>query len=166
MVLSGPGFADDIKAGKETHLTSTNQRIDKLFVAEYIKFDRTKDIKGVLMCGALKNVYAILAGLKNLKKDTKTWQIFITEVVKEMKAILKANGAEPGTVNLACGIGDLKLTCDMPSRNYQYGQELRKNPSAKPDKTVEGLTALNKIKRGEIIIPDAAIKLKDLMEKI
>ena len=166
MVLSGPGFADDIKSGEKTYLTSTDPRVDKLFAADFIEFDHTNDEKGVLMCGALKNIYAILAGLNNLKKDSELWREFIDTVSDEMRDVLAANGADPKTVVLYCGIGDLELTCDMPSRNYQYGQEFRKNPKAKPDKTVEGLTALAKIKRGEIILPDTAVKLKELMEII
>ena len=166
MVLSGPGFAEDIKAGKETFLTATDERIKRIFQADFLKFDYTDDEKGVLMCGSLKNVYAILAGLLNLKKGTSKWRDFIDVVSREMKDILKANGANPKTVDLACGIGDLELTCDIPSRNYQYGQILRDNHNAVPDKTVEGLTALNKIKRGEIKIPDSTIKLYELMEKI
>ena len=166
MIISGPGFADDIKAGKPTKLTSTDQRINQLFETDFLTFDKTDDEKGVLMCGSLKNVYAILAGLENLKKDTPTWHEFIGEVGSEMKDILRSNGADPKTVDLVCGIGDLKLTCDTPSRNYQYGQILRKDPTAKPDKTVEGLTALNKIKRGEIEIPDTATHLLNLIQRI
>ena len=43
MVLSGPGFADDIKAGKKTKLTATDERIINLFGTEYLSFDYTDD---------------------------------------------------------------------------------------------------------------------------
>ena len=115
MVLSGPGFANDIKAQKKTLLTATDSRIVDLFSTDYMKFDFTDDRRGVLMCGALKNVYAILAGLKNLKRETALWREFINDVTEEMKLILTENGAEEDTVELACGVGDLKLTCGMPS---------------------------------------------------
>lgn len=166
MILSGPGFAEDIKAGKTTLLTATDKRIPEIFKADFLKFDYTSDETGVLMCGSLKNVYAILAGLLNLKKDTPEWNKYITDVTAEMREILEINGANPKTVDLVCGIGDLKLTCDLPSRNYQYGQILRKTPYAKPDKTVEGLTALRKIKRGEIKLPDNIPILNKIMEVI
>ena len=115
MVLSGPGFANDIKAQKKTLLTATDSRIVDLFSTDYMKFDFTDDRRGVLMCGALKNVYAILDGLKNLKRETALWREFINDVTEEMKLILTENGAEEDTVELACGVGDLKLTCGMPS---------------------------------------------------
>lgn len=166
MVISGPGFADDIKAGKETKLTATDSRVVEMFGTDFLTFDMTKDKRGVLMCGALKNVYAILAGLLDLKRGTSEWNDFIKAAAQEMKDILALNGAHPETVDLVCGIGDLKLTCDTPSRNYQYGCILRRDSNAKPDKTVEGLTALNKIKRGEIKIPDSVVLLCKLMEKI
>lgn len=165
MVLSGPGFAADIKAGKKTKLTATSDLIVKLFGTDYLTFDQTMDKRGVLMCGALKNVYAILAGLLNLKPGTSQHEEFLTEVAEEMQALLSANGADPATVKLACGEGDLRLTCDEPSRNYEFGQKVRLNPKYKPDNTVEGLSTLRRIKRGEIKVPDGAVKLKELIEK-
>lgn len=163
MVLSGPGFADDIKAGKETHLTATDERVVDLFTTDFLTFDFTSDKNGVLMCGALKNIYAIYAGYLGLKPGTDGHEKFLTEVAEEMKAVLSANNGNPETVELACGKGDLRLTCDFPSRNYEFGQILRNNSDARPEKTVEGLTALLKVKRGEIKVPDTAIKLKELI---
>ena len=162
MVLSGPGFAEDIKAGKDTLLTATDKRIVELFTTDYLKFDFTSDKKGVLMCGALKNVYALFAGYLGLTPGTTKHEEFLTEVAEEMKALLSANGANPKTVELACGKGDLRLTCDFPSRNYEFGKILSKDSHAIPEKTVEGLTALSKIKRGEIRISESALKLKAL----
>ena len=164
MVLSGPGFADDIKAKKQTYLTATDERVVELFGTDYVTFDRTTDRRGVLMCGALKNVYAILAGILDLKKGSAAWQKFIDEVLGEMRLVLSANGADAKTVDLVCGQGDLKLTCNLPSRNYEFGQILRKNPTAEPEKTVEGISALKRISRGEIIVPEGAEKLRMLRD--
>lgn len=166
MVLSGPGFADDIKAQKKTLLTATDSRIVDLFSTDYLRFDFTDDRRGVLMCGALKNVYAILAGLKGLKRETGPWREFVDTVSNEMKALLKENGAEEGTVDLACGIGDLKLTCGMPSRNYEYGTILRKKPDYEPTNTVEGLSAISRIRRYEISIPDEAKLLREVLSAV
>lgn len=165
MVLSGPGFADDIKAAKNTKLTATDDRIIELFETNYLTFDKTNDKRGVLMCGALKNVYAILAGLEELEPNTEEHARFLTDVSEEMKALLSANSAQPETVDLVCGKGDLKITCAYPSRNYEFGRILCKNPNAEPEKTVEGISALKRIKRGEIIVPIEAVKLKDLMSR-
>ncbi len=166
MVISGPGYAEDIKGKKVTHLTATDLRIVKMFANDYIDFDETRDRRGVLMCGALKNVYALLAGLKDLHPVSREHRQFLAAAAKEMQDILAANGADPETVNLNCGKGDLKITCYYPSRNYEYGQILRKNPAAHPTKTVEGLSALRRIRRGEIKVPDTATLLKELLDAI
>lgn len=163
--ISGPGFAVDIVAGKQTHLTATSKPTAKLFTTEYLSFDLTDDFKGVLMCGALKNVYAILAGLYDLQRDSSQTKQFLKDVSEEMQALLWANGARPDTVKLACGIGDLELTCGFPSRNYEFGHTLRTHKFSEPDKTVEGLTALRKIKRGEIIIPENLRYLNEIIER-
>ncbi len=164
MVLSGPGFADDIKAKKSTVFSITDDRITKMFAANYIKFDPVDDRHGVLMCGALKNVYAILAGYKGLKPQTITMRNFLEEVSSEMAEILKINSCDPSTVYHACGIGDLTLTCSPQSRNYEFGEKVRLNPNYRPEKTVEGWTALTKIKRSVIKIPQGMKKLNELIE--
>ncbi|MBR3332601.1 hypothetical protein IKG28_03180 [Candidatus Saccharibacteria bacterium] len=165
MIISGPGFADDIKAHKNAKLTATDNRIEELFGTDYLTFDRTTDEKGVLMCGALKNVYALYCGLLGLKAGTGEHMEFLKGTANEMKLVLLENGAKAETVDLVCGKGDLKITCDFPSRNYEFGQILRKNPKAEPEKTVEGLSALKKIKNGEIMVPKEATKLKDLISR-
>ena len=164
MVLSGPGFADDIKAHEQTILTATDARVIKLFSTDYLSFDYTPDVRGALLCGALKNVYAVLAGLLGLEAGSSEWETFIKGACREMKAILVANGAESATVDLACGVGDLRLTCNFPSRNYEFGRILKSNPNAVPEKTVEGISILAKIRRGELVIPESAVRLKKLIE--
>ena len=153
-VLSGAGFADDIKAGKTVRLTATDARVVKMFAARYVKFDMTDDRLGVLICGALKNIYAIKAGMLKLKSNTKKKEDYIYDVVKEMGLILKENGADPRTVGLACGMKDLILTCGINSRNYRFGVEYSVNAECKPEQTVEGLSALRRVARGDIVVPE------------
>ena len=163
MVLSGPGFASDIKEGKRIRLTVTDSRVNDLFKSVFIDFDYTKDRQGVLLCGALKNVYAILSGYLELERETTEWKEFINDVVGEMKEILVLNFAEAKTVDLACGVGDLELTAGYPSRNYEFGREKRENPDYEAEKTVEGLSALGQIINGEIKISDDLPLLNQLI---
>ena len=135
----------------------------KLFDTDYISFDHTKDLRGVLMCGALKNVYAIRAGYLGLKPGTAEHQQFITDVAKEMEVILLANGAMRDTVYHYCGVDDLKLTCNLPSRNYEFGMKKRENPDYQPEKTVEGVATLARIVAGEIEVPLEASILKEII---
>ena len=118
------------------------------------------------MCGSLKNVYAILAGLRRLKRESAEWREFVRQAKEEMELILEANGADANTVDLACGIGDLKLTCGLPSRNYEYGTILRDNPAYEPTNTVEGLSAIRRIARYEINVPGKAKLLKEVINAV
>ncbi len=163
MVLSGPGFAEDIKRALPTHLTATDERVAEMFGTEYLDFDLTDDRKGVLMCGALKNVYALWAGYLDLKPVSREHRQFLHRVSLEMADILELNGARGETVRMNCGVGDLKITCGPPSRNYEYGQRLRENVNTEPDKTVEGLSALRRIRRGEIEVPKNAKYLREIL---
>ena len=164
-VLSGPGFARDLRDQRETLLTATGQIVAELFGRPYLKFDFTSDKKGVLMCGALKNVYAILAGKLELEPGSKEYDQFLEEAAEEMREILKVNGCEGETVSLSCGVGDLALTCTMGSRNFKFGRKLAEDPTAQPEETVEGVSALKRIERGEIIVPAEAFRLKYLLNE-
>lgn len=165
MVLSGPGFASDIKAHKDTLLTASDKRIIEMFGTNYLKFDFSNDIKGILMCGALKNAYAILAGILDLKAGTEEHEKFLSEVAEEMKEVLEFNGAKGETVELSCGKGDLRLTCNEPSRNYGFGKKVRLDPNYHTDETVEGIVVLQKIRDGAIKIPNSAKYLHDLIRR-
>ncbi len=164
MIVSGPGFANDIKVEKKTKLTVTDAKIAELLATDFITFDFTSDKRGVLMCGALKNVYAIYAGMLGIKPGTTKHELYIDSATNELKEILTANGAKADTVELSCGRGDLIITCGPPSRNYEFGQMLKKDMIAKPEKTVEGVATLRRVQKGEIIMPDTAKILKELVE--
>ena len=166
MVLSGPGFAKEIERHELTFLTVTDKRLKEMFDVPYLQFDETNDRRGVLMCGALKNVYAILAGYLGLLPDAPGRIEFVDGVVHEMGSILAANGASSQTVELFCGRSDLVLSCSKESRNFEFGMRLSQNKKYRPEKTVEGFSALSRIRHGEIVVPDSADYLKQLMEII
>lgn len=164
-ILSGAGFAEDIKNKKRVHLTATDRRIMDLFKTDSVIFDYTDDRLGVLLCGALKNVYAIRAGELGLRPNTKRKENYVGEVTDEMAVILAENGAKPSTLKLACGVKDLYLTCGDNSRNYQFGKIQAEHATLKPNVTVEGLTTIRRIKRGEITVPEQASILRLILEE-
>ena len=82
-----------------------------------INFEYTEDTLGIMLCGALKNVYALGAGLLDCNTST-----YLDLAQREMAQILLYNDADPDTVQLACGGADLRLTCTADSRNYRFGQ--------------------------------------------
>ena len=164
-VLSGAGFAKDFKSGKNISLTATDDKISTLFAAPQLSFDYSDDKKGVLLCGALKNVYALLAGIRGLKPNTKKMSDYIFNAANEMGMILEQNGANLTTMRLSCGLKDLILTCSPGSRNYTYGLNTFKNINTGLSGTVESLTTLKRIKRGELVVPDSALLLQELLEE-
>lgn len=163
-VLAGAGFADEIKSGKSVKLTATDRRVDEMFRTSNLKVELTDDRLGVLLCGALKNVYALNAGKMGIRPGTKKMKNYLLAATNEMGMILVANGAKLATLRLSCGAEDLALTCGLNSRNYGYGLELRLNPAAKPKSTVEGWSALHRIRQGEIIVPETAMMMQELLQ--
>ena len=72
---------------------------------------------------------------------------FIQHAHSETKAYLHTHGANPETAELACGLGDLILTCtNDTSRNFTCGRMLYDGHSMDEIrdelKTVEGLNAI------------------------
>lgn len=163
-VLSGAGFAKDFNSGKDLCLTATDEKILELFKSAHLKFDFTTDRLGVLMCGALKNVYALLAGRLGLKPGTKKMYDYILAASNEMGMILKQNGASIRTLRLSCGVKDLILTCSPNSRNYSFGLSLKDSSFKNPGSTVESLTTIKRIERREIELPGSVNLLKQLLE--
>lgn len=168
MALSGPGFAEDFEqSGRTICLTITDRRIRDLFGEEKFSYDKTDDISGVLLCGALKNIYAIGAGYRGLMRDSAEWEAYIREAVSEMGAVLEKNHCRSETAQLYCGEADLRLTAGPPSRNYGYGLLLRSDGRDAPaTQTTEGLSALAQIRKGGAVVPDEAAILRGLMEVI
>jgi len=155
-VISGGAFAADLINKKESSLTATSDLAEKLFKTSWLSIDRTEDHLGTLLCATFKNIYAIGAGLWDLKYGTTDFDDFINTVLGEMRTVLIANGCDPNTTNLSCGLNDLVITCASPaSRNFDFGTKLRADPlygvkAQKGEikiKTTEGLSAIEAIAR-------------------
>ena len=153
--ISGPGFAQEIIEGKPATFTASAPFAMGLFKNEQIQIELQEDLLGILLCGSLKNIYAIGAGYhSNSENDS---AIFIQHAHAEMQQYLKDHGADPHTAELACGIGDLILTCtNETSRNFMCGVRLfegKKLPEIIDElKTIEGLSALQHIEHQNYMI--------------
>ena len=130
LYMSGPSYsADLIKcdpiglniAGDEDSL----KQIKGIF-NDNIYIDYTEDIDGILLSGAMKNVFAIGAGiLDGLKYGQSTKYFYITRLTFEMRKIIKSLGGYRESMYSLAGLGDLMLTCSMKeSRNYELGKEI------------------------------------------
>lgn len=156
-VLSGGAFAEDILAKKPTKLTITSSLVAGLFITPWLTLEHTPDKLGVMICGSLKNIYAIGAGLYDFHAGTDNFEHYIHSAIDEIRLILSANHCDPLTASLSCGEQDLRLTCgnDERSRNYAYGAALRRHPGAQPTATTEGLSAIHSIETTpEFVLPN------------
>lgn len=128
-VLSGPNLAGEIVS---QDLTATviaakdpdvRRTVQELLGCEYLRVYANVDVYGVELAGALKNIYAIVAGLasaRNLGENAKA--MLITRGLAEMSRFAVSLGANPMTFMGLAGVGDLIVTCTSPkSRNYRVG---------------------------------------------
>ena len=160
-VISGGTFAEDMVKEVPVGLTlATKSKLagDMMLKAmenDYVKIQITDDIIGTEICGSIKNVFAIAAGmLEGMKYPESTKSLFITEVIKDIKFLIKSLGGKEETILSFAGIGDILLTCSSSkSRNYTLGKiigEERERQEIKKyidSSTIEGLYTLNSIKK-------------------
>lgn len=147
-ILSGPTFAQEIMDGKQSTLTATNQLAVDIFANQQIDIEICQDIQGVLLCGTLKNAYAIGAGFNSDSENAVA--ALIVKAHAETRKYLLEHGANPDTAELACGIGDLVLTCSSDtSRNYTCGKKLHSGQNLDDIltelQTVEGINSLHEL---------------------
>lgn len=128
-VLSGPNLAGEIVnqdltatviAAKDPELRRT---VQELLGCEYFRVYANVDVYGVELAGALKNIYAIVAGLASaLKLGENAQAMLITRGLAEMSRFAVSLGANPMTFMGLAGVGDLIVTCTSSrSRNYRVG---------------------------------------------
>lgn len=154
-ILSGPSFAIDTIKKQTILLTVAPKNIPNIFNEEYVKIETTEDIQGIEICGMIKNIYAIAAGiLGGLNASESTKAAFLTKIISETKKIIKKYNGNESTVFLSCGIGDILLTCtSKSSRNYRLGYIIGKKVSEEKiidyinNTTIEGLKSLSDFKK-------------------
>jgi glycerol-3-phosphate dehydrogenase (NAD(P)+) len=131
-VMSGPNLAKELAAREITGtvIASADERltqcIQDLLQCSYFRVYAGSDIYGVELAGALKNVYAIVAGLAAaLGVGHNTISMLVTRSLAEMSRYAVQKGADPLTFLGLAGVGDLFVTCTSPlSRNYRVGYAL------------------------------------------
>jgi glycerol-3-phosphate dehydrogenase (NAD(P)+) len=131
-VISGPNLAREIAEHEltATVVASTDEAlcvsVQAALHGRRFRVYASNDRFGVELGGALKNVYAIIAGLAaalNMGENTRS--MLITRALAEMTRFAVSQGANPVTFLGLAGVGDLIVTCSSPkSRNYQVGYAL------------------------------------------
>ncbi len=127
-VLSGPSFASEVASGHPTAAVVASFGDEAKVIQKEFSFNRfriytSKDVKGVQLCGAAKNVIAIAAGISDgLGFGFNTRSALITRGLHEIKKLGMTLGAKERTFYGLAGMGDLVLTCTSNlSRNRTLG---------------------------------------------
>ena len=128
--LSGPNLAREIAAGKPAgSVVASADAALASEVAAMLSSDRFRvytnpDLIGVELCGALKNVVALAAGMVDgLGFGDSAKAGIITRGLAEITRLGVAAGAHPLTFAGLAGVGDLIATCMSPlSRNRRAGE--------------------------------------------
>jgi glycerol-3-phosphate dehydrogenase (NAD(P)+) len=128
--LSGPNLAREIAGGKPAGsvIASTDAdlavELAGVLSSERFRLYTNPDVIGVELCGALKNVMALAAGMVDgLGFGDSAKAGIITRGLAEMTRLGVAAGAHPLTFAGLAGVGDLIATCMSPlSRNRRAGE--------------------------------------------
>ncbi|MEW6143092.1 MAG: NAD(P)H-dependent glycerol-3-phosphate dehydrogenase [Chloroflexota bacterium] len=131
-VLSGPNLAREVVQGlpATTVVAARESRTalaaqDTLNTPDFRVFT-SNDVIGVELCGALKNIIALGAGIVDgLELGDNAKGAFIALGWSEMVSVGRVCGAEEATFYGVAGLGDLFTTCSSPlSRNHTVGYDL------------------------------------------
>ena len=136
-VLSGPSFAAEVARGLPAAVTlATGEETQGQALAYALSHPPFRcywsdDVIGAEIGGAVKNVYAIAAGIVAGKKfGASAHAALVTRSFAEMVRFAATLGARRETLMGLSGLGDLVLTCGSPqSRNMSLGIELGKGKS-------------------------------------
>ena len=131
-VLSGPSFAVEVAEGQPTAVTvaseaaSSAAAVQQLIASDSFRVYTSKDVVGVELGGALKNVIAIAAGIvRGLGFGSNTLAALLTRGLAEVTRLGVILGGRHETFLGLAGMGDLVLTCTgRLSRNVRLGELL------------------------------------------
>lgn len=135
--LSGPNHAEEVsrKIPTATVIASDNieilGKVKEIFQTGYFKVYPHDDIKGIEICGAVKNITAIATGVcDGLGYGDNSRASIITLGLMEMNNFGRHFGAKRKTFYGLAGVGDLVATCTSKhSRNRFVGEKLAEGKS-------------------------------------
>ena len=146
-VLKGPCLAKELAEKSQTSVVIANKKINvaksigRLISTKYYITEYSKDIIGIEVCSAIKNIYSMIIGAgQSLNASSNLFQ----KSIIEMKYLTKYfKGKDETTLGLA-GVGDLYVSA-AGGRNSKMGSYLGKGFTFKvakkrfmPKDTVEG----------------------------
>lgn len=159
VVLSGPSHAEEVVKKCPTTVVVASldeneaKRAQDLFMNSYFRVYTNRDMVGVELAGALKNIIALAAGMSDgLGYGDNAKAALLTRGLAEITRIGVAMGANPSTFAGLAGIGDLVVTAtSRHSRNWRagslLGQGMRLDDVLKKmEMVVEGVRTTNAVR--------------------
>ena len=146
-VLKGPCLAKELARKNQTSVVIANKNIKiaksigKQISTKYYLTEYSKDVIGVEVCSAIKNIYAMIIGAgQSLNSSSNLFQ----KSMLEMKYLIKYFKGKDETISGLAGVGDLYVSA-AGGRNSKMGSYLGKGFTFKiakkrfmPNDTVEG----------------------------
>jgi glycerol-3-phosphate dehydrogenase (NAD(P)+) len=137
-VLSGPSHAEEVARRAPTAVVLGCEdpevlgRLQSAFSNPVFRAYVSSDVKGIELGGALKNTFAIAAGVcDGLGLGDNTKAALVTRALAEMIRLGVALGGRVETFQGLGGIGDLMVTCfSRHSRNRSFGERLARGETA------------------------------------
>ena len=155
VALSGPTHAEEVVNDMPSTIVSAcgdlevAEKVQNLFQDTCMRVYTNVDVRGVELCGALKNIIALAAGISHgLNYGDNTRAAIITRGLSEMTRLGTTMGCLEQTFHGLAGIGDLIVTAtSVHSRNFKcgtlIGQGYNVDEATKEvGMVVEGLNAL------------------------
>lgn len=155
VALTGPTHAEEVARDLPTTIVaacsdnSVSEYVQEVFRDTCICVYTNSDVKGVEICGAIKNVIALASGISaGLGYGDNARAAIITRGLAEMQQLGIAMGCQEGTFSGLAGIGDLIVTATSKhSRNNKFGYLIGQGFNTEDAKrqvgmVVEGLNAL------------------------
>lgn len=158
-VLSGPNHAEEIVRDipcatvVASYDAACAQFVQHALSSPRFRVYTSRDVKGVEVCGAYKNIIAIAVGISyGVGCGDNTAALLMTRGLAEMSRFVYYAQGDPRTCTGLAGTGDLIATCmSQHSRNRRFGEALAAGMSLdefreKTHMVVEGALACKNVK--------------------
>lgn len=137
--LTGPSHAEDVARRVPTAVVAASdskafaETTQRVFFTENFRVYANSDVAGCETAGALKNIYAIAAGIADgLRLGDNAKAALVTRSLSEMSRAGEAMGGKRETFAGLAGVGDLIVTCySLHSRNRRLGEMVGRGLSLK-----------------------------------
>lgn len=150
-VLSGPSHAEEVARGCLTYLTvatvdkQLSEHVRDLFDSDVLSTVYSDDMQGVEVAAALKNIYAIAAGIGfSLGYGDNLIGVLVAAILREMESFISAytdDGRQRDMSNYIY-LSDLLATCySQHSRNRTFGELVGRGYSPKEARLMQKMVA-------------------------